>query len=416
MKKRRWEKLIQYYGYTISPNQIETGEGFLICRNVPIARTGDQEYLGREIGLDSNVPVTVRRPSEEVFSDAALASFEGKPVTDDHPPGLLDPDNVSMYAKGHAERVRKGTGEWEGYVIADLHIQDRSLIDAVWRGKREISCGYECEYVPNGDGTYAQKNIRGNHIAVVTRGRAGRRAAILDSDKKEEAERPERKTMKKNGVLLKLFGLSVKDKSPEEIERLALDTADVLEEGRKETVCGDKAQKEEAIQEPEKAKQETRDAAFYEELDKKLDKVLAALDMAGQQKKEESELDAAIQNLTDDADQAGETEEKENDDTAKVIPAEDAKLALDKAVAAAILKAMRPAVAAIGDEKARKAVADSLIACVTGKDSDGDIAKILKASQKNAKKAAGERQIMDNDAVQAGYDALNPHKRKETRE
>ena len=43
--------MISYYGYTISPNQIETGEGFLICRNVPVARTGTQEYLGREIGL-----------------------------------------------------------------------------------------------------------------------------------------------------------------------------------------------------------------------------------------------------------------------------------------------------------------------------------------------------------------------------
>ena len=44
--------MISYYGYTISPNQIETGEGFLICRNVPIARTGDQEYLGSEIGME----------------------------------------------------------------------------------------------------------------------------------------------------------------------------------------------------------------------------------------------------------------------------------------------------------------------------------------------------------------------------
>ena len=43
--------MLAYYGYTISPNQIETGEGFLICKNVPIARTGDQQYLGREIGL-----------------------------------------------------------------------------------------------------------------------------------------------------------------------------------------------------------------------------------------------------------------------------------------------------------------------------------------------------------------------------
>ena len=37
--------MLAYYGYTISPNQIETGEGFLIYKNVPIARTGTQEYL-----------------------------------------------------------------------------------------------------------------------------------------------------------------------------------------------------------------------------------------------------------------------------------------------------------------------------------------------------------------------------------
>ena len=75
--------MLAYYGYTISPNQLETGEGFLICRNVPIARTGTQEYLGREIGLDgadSERLVTVYRSPEEVFSDAALASFEGKPA------------------------------------------------------------------------------------------------------------------------------------------------------------------------------------------------------------------------------------------------------------------------------------------------------------------------------------------------
>ena len=81
--------MIQYYGYTISPNQIETGEGFLICRNVPVARIGDQEYLGSEIGLDgadAGKVITVHRRPEEVFAPEALASFEGKPVTDDHPP------------------------------------------------------------------------------------------------------------------------------------------------------------------------------------------------------------------------------------------------------------------------------------------------------------------------------------------
>ena len=60
--------MISYYGYTISPNQIETGEGFLICRNVPIARTGTHDYIGTEIGLDTTDVVKVDRPAEEVFS------------------------------------------------------------------------------------------------------------------------------------------------------------------------------------------------------------------------------------------------------------------------------------------------------------------------------------------------------------
>lgn len=96
--------MIQYYGYTISPNQIETGEGFLICRNVPISRTGDQEYMGWEIGIPGaggGQIVTVHRPPEEVFSTAALASFEGKPVTNDHPPVLIGPDDVKTYEMGH---------------------------------------------------------------------------------------------------------------------------------------------------------------------------------------------------------------------------------------------------------------------------------------------------------------------------
>lgn len=106
--------MITYYGYTISPNQIETGEGFLICRNVPIARTGEQEYLGAEIGLDSSGIVKVYRSPDEVFSPAAMASFEGKPVTNEHPPELLNPDNVAIFENGHAQNIRKAGNQDPG--------------------------------------------------------------------------------------------------------------------------------------------------------------------------------------------------------------------------------------------------------------------------------------------------------------
>lgn len=402
--------MIQYYGYTISPNQIETGEGFLICRNVPISRTGDQEYMGWEIGIPGaggGQIVTVHRPPEEVFSTAALASFEGKPVTNDHPPVLIGPDDVKTYEMGHAQNVRRGDGEWEEYTLADLHIHDRELIDAVQSGKREISCGYECEYVPNGDGTYTQRNIRGNHVAVVERGRAGKRAAILDSDKKK-AKEPERKgNMNKKGLFFKLFGQAVKDKSPEEIEQMAMDAAAALE-SEKPADGQAEGQKEEP------AKETASDEAVIDAI---AEKILAKLEEKGAcKKKEETKdaLDAALEKLEEGGDpgQAGETE-KASGDTEKETRT---GTGMDRSTAAGILKVMRPAVVAIKDEKERLAVSDALIRLVMAEDTQDDISAVLKASQANGKKAAVNMVTVDTDAIQDAYDAMNPHRgRKETK-
>ena len=38
-----------FYGSKISGHMIRTPEGYLVCKEVPIARTGTQEYLGREL-------------------------------------------------------------------------------------------------------------------------------------------------------------------------------------------------------------------------------------------------------------------------------------------------------------------------------------------------------------------------------
>lgn len=342
-----------------------------------------------------------------MFSTAALASFEGKPVTNDHPPVLIGPDDVKTYEMGHAQNVRRGDGEWEEYTLADLHIHDRELIDAVQSGKREISCGYECEYVPNGDGTYTQRNIRGNHVAVVERGRAGKRAAILDSDKKK-AKEPERKgNMNKKGLFFKLFGQAVKDKSPEEIEQMAMDAAAALE-AEKPADGQAEGQKEEP------AKETASDEAVIDAI---AEKILAKLEEKGAcKKKEETKdaLDAALEKLTEGGDpgQAGETE-KTSGDTEKETRT---GTGMDRSTAAGILKAMRPAVAAIKDEKERLAVSDALIRLVMAEDAQDDISAILKASQANGKKAAVNTVTVDTDAIQDAYDAMNPHRgRKETK-
>lgn len=409
--------MLAYYGYTISPNQIETGEGFLICKNVPIARIGDQQYLGREIGLtgaNAERVFTVRRSPEEVFSETALASFEGKPVTDDHPPELLTPDTVTMYLKGHAENVRRGAGEWQDYVVADLHVQDRGLIDAIQRGKREISCGYECEYVHNADDTYSQKNIRGNHIAVVERGRAGKRAAILDSDtinKEKAGKRPERKTMKKHGLFFNLFGQAVSGKSPEEIEQMAMDAAAALDEDEGSGGTSAEEKKETGGAAP------VKDAAFFDALDKKIDRLLAVMDQKGADEGgEEDPMDTAIKKLEGSEEKKAEDENASEE--AKVVPAEemdtDNSGSMDQAMAAAILKAARPAVAAISDPKQRKDVTDALIGAVMSpSDGENDLSKLMKTVQKNAQKTADSKSSMDEAALQAAYDNMNPHKKAE---
>ena len=62
-----------YFGTRLSENiSRREPEGYLICLNVPVARTGVQEYLPSELGLpepDSRL-IPVLRPEEEVFSPA----------------------------------------------------------------------------------------------------------------------------------------------------------------------------------------------------------------------------------------------------------------------------------------------------------------------------------------------------------
>ena len=168
---------MHYYGTRLSENiSRRDPEGYLLCLNVPVARTGTQEYLPSELGLpETGGMIPVFRPEEEVFSPETVASFEGMPVTNDHPPEGVDISNIRTLQKGHAHNVRRGRGEASDLLLADLIITDPVLITAILEeGKREISCGYTYELCEE-NGQYIQRKIRGNHVAVVDAGRAGSR-------------------------------------------------------------------------------------------------------------------------------------------------------------------------------------------------------------------------------------------------
>jgi len=216
-----------FYGSKISPNQTKTPEGFLICHNVPITRVGWLEYLGQELGLKDAYDqiVKVYRSYEEVFNPATMASFESKSVTDGHPSSDVRADNYSSYEKGQVTNVRQGQGNESDLLLADLVIKDPLLISEIdHNGKREVSCGYDCNYIPipGEEGKYSQVQIRGNHVAVVPSGRAGNRVSIKDeSPKIKRYERRKKMPINKKGIFGRMLSAFARDAEPEELAEAA---------------------------------------------------------------------------------------------------------------------------------------------------------------------------------------------------
>lgn len=175
-----------YAPVQLGPKQSMTPEGFLLCEGVAIARTGTMLYGPYEtpvtVGADGYARID--RVEAEVFSAKTMASFEGKPVVNDHPSQDVTPENWRELTVGVVLNVRRGTGDDRDCLLADLLITVQSAIDLIKRkgdrGKREVSCGYDAEYEETSPGFGRQVGIIGNHVALVDMGRCGTRCAIGD--------------------------------------------------------------------------------------------------------------------------------------------------------------------------------------------------------------------------------------------
>ena len=414
--------MIAYYGHDISPNITETDEGYLICRNVPIARTGPQEYTARELQLDGDPErlIAVNRHPEDIFTPAALASFEGKPVTDGHPPEDVGSANYAAYTRGHVQNVRQ-VGD---YIVADLYINDANLASEVRNGvKREISCGYLFDCLPDGD-TFKQANIRGNHVAVVPRGRAGHAVAIQDHAA-EAAPKGLKKDMIKEWktAMLKAFAgsASAEGVTDEQLDQMARMTITALDADPAENSAPAAAPAEDEAPkaDPEPAAAPAQDEVVYKEqegvdLGTKIDKLLSMMEKltagkdagADEQSMTAGEtIDALVDELGGDACKAATVDASATDSMSPA--ARDA--------ATAMLKALRPIVAGMSDKAEQKRVTDALVGIVRGNGNIyGDIARAAQDSAQNAaKQSAQTRYDRICEDAQAAYDELNPHRRKE---
>lgn len=143
-------------------------------------------------------------------------------------------------------------------------------------------------------------------------------------------------------------------------------------------------------------------------LEGRLDKLISLLEARDSKPEEPSGVEALDKLLE---------EEKEADPEEPDEPEEKAGTPLTgeaRDAAMAILKHVRPAVAAIADSAQRTRVADALLEAVQ---SPGTLEAIARASRESARQAADAARQTGFDQLcakqKAAYDARNPHKKKE---
>lgn len=355
---------LSYYGDKISDNMKETPEHYLVCSNVKIGRTGAMDYLGQELPSAFNEPMgkicKVSRTPEELFSKVTMDSFEGKSVTNTHPSNNLDVSTTPMTERGHIQNIRRD-GD---YLVGDLFVKDAGLISEIQNNlKREVSCGYDCSWHKIAEGEYEQRDIIGNHVAVVPNGRAGSRVAIQDSkpDELKDTKSKEQNTGGKRymGKISKQFltALGLKhyamDAEPDDLAKAMDAMNEKDEEEEKKTVKDAEPEKE-----PEK-KEEVKDAdETVPEWAKKLMADVAALKTA--EKKEDKGADDA-KTVMDAVEKELNGEEVKDEDPEKKEEVKDEDPIKEdaekgKVADAALIKFvqdMKPIIMNIPDEKLR---------------------------------------------------------------
>ena len=178
--------------FTITKRE-KSPEGYLVVRDSKLARIGILNYRASEIrfmqGAPENLPdeqvIRVFRGPEELFKPEVLDSFKSKPMTLKHPQTLVDSRTIKRDSVGFGKDDVTAQGD---FMTATLVITDFDTVKEVEEGTGELSLGYTADIIwqpgVDKDGNpfdAIQRNIRGNHIAIVPRGRCGTECKISDS-------------------------------------------------------------------------------------------------------------------------------------------------------------------------------------------------------------------------------------------
>jgi uncharacterized protein len=155
--------------------------GGTLVADAHLSRAGVQRYRNS----DGSERIEYR-PESEVFDPESMASFEMLPLTNEHPPdGEVTAENAKALSVGTTGDTIRRDGI---HLASSIVVLDAAAVKLVEQGKRQLSCGYTCDLdmtpgvTPHGERYDAiQKNIRGNHVAIVDVGRAGTARVRMDA-------------------------------------------------------------------------------------------------------------------------------------------------------------------------------------------------------------------------------------------
>ena len=170
-------------------SRIKTPQGFLICKDVTLAKPMVKEYYAGEIGITDGFEATdiigIYTPPDVLFGQSVIDGFTASDVVMMHPKGnQLNSENYREHIIGTAKNVRADNG----YLVADLTIKDKWAIEAIeYDDIKQISLGYAAELDMTAGETETGQAYHGqwvgmvaDHVAVVREGRCGDDCKIGD--------------------------------------------------------------------------------------------------------------------------------------------------------------------------------------------------------------------------------------------
>lgn len=160
--------------------------GWAEIKGNPLSKVGVFPYSGAQIApdLEPDKIYMVYRPAEELANPETINSFKLLPWTDEHT--MLGEGQTPAEHKGVHGVIGEDVYFDDGYLKGNLKVFSEKLANLIDSGKKELSIGYRCLYdnspgVFNGEQyDFIQRNIRGNHLALVDEGRSGHDVAVLD--------------------------------------------------------------------------------------------------------------------------------------------------------------------------------------------------------------------------------------------